>query len=227
MELISKTLSDSYGNTLFKVTFRTDKGKETVRTLSVDDYISLIKNSREEVKTGFLFLDEVPQGLIKCAVSEKPENFMAAFYLPSERTGSLVLGRPLNIIQPKRVAFYGQLNGQVFFNLFAVKDEVITDNTVLYTYPLGHASEFGNTCIGSAFATRAKNVKEAATLLSSFFIADNSGHMYTSTQTTLGIPFGELMQMLSEAQVFPEEILKPGAYNLKRAWDYFTKTNNI
>ena len=36
MEFFSKAISDNYGNTLFKVTFKNDKGKETVRTISVE-----------------------------------------------------------------------------------------------------------------------------------------------------------------------------------------------
>lgn len=228
MDFETKMNSDRYGNTLFNVLLK--DGDEVVKkTLTLDKFIELITDGREVYRDILLNTTDVPKGAYKIACSENPAVFSAVFFMPEEIGGSMVLMQPLSYIQPRRVVYVsnriGHNGGSLLeVDIFAVKDTVLTDDTRLYWYPLGHVDSDGHSCFGNV-PHSVTSIMDVPSIVELFFMGDNSGHYFIKGKTVkVKYSFGQMMEKLSTRKTFPYNWLMPAQYTtVKELWAYKLK----
>ena len=207
MNFASQALETETGQTLFRVILKEDSGRELIKTLTVDDYLSLLGSSiRHNLDYSSLPASFFPEGYIHGYIAN-PENY-SMIWRHSARLHQMnhsVIGRHL-IPFPELV-----------FGL-TIKDGYIRDARVfatkggddLYQYPFGNVSEAGHICMGNISV---QGLNEGPQAFEDDFFAGvtNNDYFKPGSHVTLKCTQEALIKKLEGKDKFPDRYLKRGA----------------
>lgn len=216
-ELMSKFITDKNGQTLVKVSYNDVYDNSVTKTISLEDYINLLKGATtfekeaDEIKIGAL-----PKGFVDGSVSS--DGSLKAIIKIDKNTHFFALKEDSiqkNYFLPfPRLLFFLSTgkNGKIISgNVFAIKDEEIKENTIFYQYPFGNVNSSGSICFGN-INEKATCLKEMDNIIFSFFNSITSSHYYNSKiYSCLNLSQLALAEHLSTLKEFPDEILIPSA----------------
>ena len=102
-------------------------------------------------------------------------------------------------------------NGYVSCRIFAVKDEILTEDTVLYQFPYSNVSDSGHVCFGTneiIFSEPKEMKTDCERMVDIFFSSPYNGDYYAEKYTSWLEPdMRKLFEKLSSREQFPNEIL--------------------
>ena len=119
---------------------------------------------------------------------------------------------------PNTLYTYSVLNGVVQSkHCFAVIDDVITPETVLYRFPFGNVGSMGSMCYGNIHLPDCTELSSIDTLVELFLSGDVNDDLYHPSDTAKNCKQFELYQFLEGKKKFPTKILvKDTEYGVKK-----------
>ena len=205
----SEAQTDRLGNTVFSVTLTDpDTGKEEARTISMDDYISLLTGSRVEV----LKYINIPSGFLPKGVREASLNstrsYIVDWVVPGKKR-PFYYGRGDKIAKryvvpfPTLAFFLDVRDGYVRDKrVFALKE----GDETLYQYPFGNVGSGGSICMGNIVD---KELSESVdNFTDDFFSGVTNDDLWSKDNISVGSwTQPKLLEEASKLDVFPEKWL--------------------
>ena len=205
-EMVSRTINDKVGHTMFEVTFTTGKGEVVRKVLNPEEYASLIGASLKEVrqKSWRLKPEMIPEGFLDGVIAD-PKNYHIAFKVKGQvrhfvhTSGSYLIPFP-DLVFVVRVS-----KGIVGGSVYALKDG---DDT-LYQYPFGNVSTAGKICFGNIDPSAV--VKRGPAVMTELFFTGktNNDYIHEGSHIRSKLTQEELLQQLNGKKKFPKRLLKP------------------
>ncbi|MCH5248331.1 MAG: hypothetical protein J1E98_00290 [Lachnospiraceae bacterium] len=95
--------------------------------------------------------------------------------------------------------------------VFTLKDEEATEDSILYRYPYGNVHDNGNVCWGNNAFPVIPEIKRLETAMTLFIQSPCNSDLYESKKCIgqTNVPLRELFEQLRNVQSFPEEYLMP------------------
>ena len=208
MKMYSESVTDKTGHILMKTRIETESGQVTERTLSWEDYISLIGGSAkvEEAYTpinpGFM-----PEGLVSAKVASK-DTWKCVWREPAKVRQFVHLSGHYRIPFPDLVFSVQVKKGTVLNkHVFAVKGE----QDMLYRYPFGNVSpSSGSICMGNI---KIDGLEDHISAFSEefFFGKTNNDYFHPGSHVKPKFTQEELLRRLDGKSKFPAKWLLPVA----------------
>lgn len=206
----AEMLLDNKKDVFWRVTTTNKKGASSTKVLSHEVYVNMLKNNtiiRKEPKRHRL--GSLPYGYVD-AIYGEPGDYQIAVLYPAKIRGVKYYNNTYRIPNPNTLFIYDVKRGVVCSKLcFAVKDETITDETILYHYPFGNVGEYGSMCYGNIKLPDVTNMSAIDELVELFLSGDVNDDLYTTSKTTKNCKQFELYEFLEGKKKFPDKILCP------------------
>lgn len=214
MTLKSEALTDQTGNTVFRVELTDKSGIQRVRTISLEDYITLLQGAKVtkghyvHLKEGFL-----PEGVRDAFISDQ-RNYIVSYVVPGRKRAFLYQNgysqRPKRHVVPyPDLAFILQVSeGHVSIKkVFALKGEELCN------YPFGNVSRSGDICMGNIESKDLESSVDSFT--DDFFMGvTNNDYFDPRMKNTEGFDQPKLLHKLSGLDKFPDRWLVTKNKNL-------------
>lgn len=171
--LESKLVTSKNGVCMFRIRFEKSDGIIIEKTVSLEDYVSIIRNASVEVqKEEYYSLTNLPENVYSVAATSSEDIFRVTMFVPGTVRGvtfckDFIYRVPYPNLVMKLCIVKGKM---VDSQIFAVKDDTFSPDTELYQYPFGNVSSDGYACWGSIDRT-CKRVAEVPELIERFFEA--------------------------------------------------------
>lgn len=180
----------------------------------VISYDTLVKILIKSAVDRHMFNASVPDN--SYLIYEKDEGYGCIFLVKGKKRPLLFekANRCLTYVVPyPNLVFNARVSasGGVSCDIFAVKEEMLTDETVLYQFPYSNVSNLGQVCFGGnrlKFSEPRSLKEDCEMMVDTFFSAPYNGDYYTKKYTAwLEADMKKLLERLSQCEQFPTEIL--------------------
>lgn len=215
MILKSNFTHDDLGNDIVECYFVDDNGLGTEKSMLLLDYINMLKGcTTQRVSKDWYQLGSLPKGYYNGYYSNENEKFVSIVVEKSKNLLSLALaGKTKNyhICFPKLLfVITANINSSSSLYCYALKDEIVTDESLLYAYPYGNVNfETGSVCMGGNNC-KISTFKDFELRIEQFFSLSTANHYYTPGQNTSWlVELNVLAEKLKTYDAFPDEILIP------------------
>lgn len=213
LELTSTTRTDATGNTVFDVVIRTSDGREKRRSLFLDDYITLLSESKK-TKDNYAVI---------------PEGFLPADTIEACVASTSQYDVIWRVHGEKRLMLYGPAGQEpkahtvpfpdLIFRL-SVDDGIIRTKECyaakkgdqhLYIYPFGNVATNGGICMGNIYVDELDKRVDSFTDCFFLGITNNDYWSVTDRVNIKGCDWSQakLIEELEKRDVFPYEWLVP------------------
>lgn len=210
--LESRLILDNFRRPFFHVKCSMKKGSVVQKTISLEDYRTMLGIVSREVKEKYILLPPLPQGYYCGGLGTKNGSFWVALHVPSGKHQYVVahtnevFHQPypglLFLLEAKKGNWVNQL-------VYALADHEPTECSILYHYPYGHVSGRGSICMGSCIKKEA-NFSTAHSFVEEFFLGKDAGHSYGPGKNAKPvIPLRELVLSVQKKGEFPIDWLIP------------------
>lgn len=213
--LESTLVFDKFHQPFFKVTCCFEDGSQIQKTISFRDYQNLIGCGIKEVKELYRDVPTLPKFFYKGGVTTRTDSFWVTFFVPKgyRQWGYEKTQEFLSVPYPN-LFFVVEVNkGTVVKrSVYAVKDELPTEESKLYLYPYGNVDQYGGICMGSCHV-KMESLSSSDNFVEAFFLGKDAGHYYKKgIMAKPEVPLRELISLVGEKGCFPEEWLMPSMY---------------
>lgn len=213
-ELVLDDLKDAF----WRVTTTNAKGASTTKVLSHETYVNMLRKNtivRKEAKKHSL--GRIPYGYVDCLYGSQGNYEIAVMY-PGKVRGVKYYKDTYRVPYPNTLYTYNVLKGVVQSkHCFAVIDDVITPETVLYRFPFGNVGSMGSMCYGNIHLPDCTELSSIDTLVELFLSGDVNDDLYQASDTAKNCKQFELYQFLQGKKKFPTKILvKDTDYGVKK-----------
>lgn len=168
-KLTAQTVRSEMGIVAFVCTLETGDGTICQRTMSIDDFVTLIQGATRRVTTSKLRVGAIPEGFVDGFVSNDAGTLGAIIKVPSQKH-QFVLN-----YDGKRKSYYLPMPN-LLYTIYAYEGN-ITDfrcytyrhwegmDTDICQYPFGNVSLGGSVCTGSIQSRKIKNFMDCALVI--------------------------------------------------------------
>ena len=216
--LESKLVTSKNGVCMFRIRFEKSDGTTVEKTVSLEDYVSIIRNASVEVqKEEYYSLTNLPENVYSVAATGSKDTFRVTMFVPGKVRGvtfcnSFIYRVPYPNLVMKICVVKGKMVGS---QIFAVKDDTLSPDTELYQYPFGNVDTSGLACWGSIDRT-CKRVEEVPNLIERFFEAGTNNHYYEAGVTiSKNLSLSEQYTKLERLKKYPDNYLVSTGRKLK------------
>jgi len=206
---------DSSGETVVTVN-ATKNGEGVLRKVTLADFLKMMDVNSEYAEDVLYFTHGIAQEGLISSISDNQGGLGAIFHLKKGKQFFSTKGKNYMLPFPGLVfAIRVNMDGVLKVGLcYAVKDAVITEDTILYRYPYGNVSgDNGKICFGSGNVEKPDGpitYKEIYRYIDLFLSADTSPHYYKpGSTTTIQKEFIDLIEYINELGEFPDASLLP------------------
>lgn len=210
--LETRLIYDSFHRALFDTTTIFDDGSVVKKKLSFEDFKKALGIATVKQKLEYAPIPVLPKYFYKGGVTPKADSFWVALFVPAglhqyciQQTNEF-----MQLPYPALLFVLRVENGSASTRLcFAVKDDILTERSVLYQYPYGHVARGGSICMGSCNANM-PSISQADAFVDAFLSGKDAGHYYTQgVFAKPKVSLRKLVGMVKEKGEFPKEWLMP------------------
>lgn len=169
VKLTAQTVRSDLGKVAFVCTLEMEDGTSCQRTMSIDDFVTLIQGATRRDSAAVLKVGAIPDGFVNGFVSNTPGTLGAIIKVPSQKH-QFVLN-----YEGKRKSYYMPMPNLLY--LIYANTGTVTDfrcytykhwddmDTCLCKYPFGNVSSTGEVCTGSIKNRKIKNFMDCALVI--------------------------------------------------------------
>lgn len=204
----SEALQDMTGHTLFRVIYTQKDGKEIIKTISLEDYLSLLGSSvKEELQYSYIPEGFYPAGYIGGSFADT-KNYTAVWKVEARkrtinhtRAGRKMIPFPSLVFGLRVDRGYAQ--GRVF---------ALKNGNKLYQYPFGNVSTSGSICMGNISSC----TEEGPQIFEDDFFAGvtNDDYFSPGSHVSLKCSQVDLISKLVDKEKFPDKWLIGSSGNI-------------
>ncbi len=209
-KLMAELVFDCLKDAFWRVTTVNSKGASITKVLSHEEYVNLLARNtivRKEAKKHRL--GKLPFGYVDCLYG-KPGCYRIAVMYPEKVRGVKYYKDTYRVPYPNTLYIYTVEKGAVQTKTcYAVKDDVITENTKLWQFPFGNVSDIGGMCYGVIKIPNCTEMSEIDTLVELFLSGEVNDDLYHPSRTTKNCKQFELYKYLTGKKKFPKSLLAP------------------
>lgn len=216
--LESQMVTAKNGACIFRVCFKKSDGTTIEKTVSLEDYVTMIRSATVNIaKEEYFALENLPQNVYSVGATNSNDTFRVTMFVPGKIRGvtfcsSFIYRVPYPNLVMRLCIVKGKL---VSSQIFAVKDDMLSPDTELFQYPFGNVDETGFACWGSVDRT-CENVANVPELIERFFEAGTNNHYYTTGKTiTQNLSLSEQYKKLERLEKYPDRYLVSTGKKLK------------
>lgn len=208
----SEVVYDCMGNALMRVSYEGDDGIVTEKNVTMDTYLSIIKDATYSNLSSMVRIGRLPKGYVDGLISADSKNtFSVVVAVPAEKRALSFGHKHWYIPYPGLIFLFTVLHGELQKkSCFAYIDKQVTESTKLYQYPFGNVSEMGSICMGSMTIQNLTDMCDVESIIDDFFFSETNNDYYSKKNHT-GMKQEELLKRLSKLDTFPEEWLTPNS----------------
>lgn len=205
-QLSSQMVCDMTGHTVFQVRFVSTQGEVVQKTLTPEDYASLIGASLKETKRSFWRIkqDFLPEGFIDGCISDA-NNYMIAFKVKGMVRPFAHTSGVYQIPYPDLVFVLTMGRGRLMHKeVYAMKEG---DSETLYQYPFGNVSQSGDICMGNINLAEIK--ENGPQMFADLFFLGKTNNDYYHEGSHISSKWSqeELLRRLDGKKKFPARLL--------------------
>lgn len=212
-KFVSEIKYDTLGQPYVTVTITDKNGFQIKKDMEIDNYINFLsENTRIIREVQRLRIGKFPYGYYDGSIAT--DGSMSVIIVLPKAKRYFNDGKAREIVFPS-LCFYLKTNrdGRLIDSLcYALKDNAPPNkDTKLYLYPYGNVSHTGFICWGNGqqYTKELVTLKDFETVLEVFFSSKTAPHFYQAdVNTSLGVTHHELVEIMSEKDEFPEDILR-------------------
>ena len=190
------------------VTTENSAGKGSQRVITPQQFIDILLNATDEEKA-LPRIGRIPEGFYDGYTDSRRGVHEAIMYIPAGVRPLLFIGsdEPLIVPFPVLVFYFRTKMGKVTVSkVFAAKDEKLTENTVLYSYPFGNVHDDGRICWGGNVLPDIKQLTDFEKLVEMFLGSETNNDLYRNVG---GVTQEQLLAKLKGKKFFPNKWLVP------------------
>lgn len=212
MEIISKSVTDDFGNLMMDVTIKSD-GEILHKVIGVEDYLQMFSKNIEN-KAHFVEVPRLPETVVSAYMdSERADSFKAIVRYPAEKRAFSFMGQQMLLPFPAlhaRIVVEKGVRKET--QLYAIKD-LDAKEPILCQYPFGNVNSYGGgCCYGNIVIQNLKDVSYAPSVLDAFLFGETNNDLWGSKRVKNGAGAffetqGDLIEALKGLDSFPEEWL--------------------
>lgn len=210
--LEARLVYDSFHRPLFDTTTTLDDGSIIRKKLSFENFKKALGIASKRQKLVYSPIPALPKFFYKGGVTTKADSFWVALFVPAGLHQYCIsqTNEFMQLPYPSLLFVLEVQGGRAKSRLcYAVKDDVLTDGSILCQYPYGHVSRSGDICMGSCSAIM-QNITQADAFVDAFLSGKDAGHYYTQgAYAKPKVPLRKLVGMVKERGEFPKEWLLP------------------
>lgn len=195
------------------------------KTLTFKAFVKWLSGSLKEKEELIYYpVGKIPKGYVDALICNNG-SFHIAVRTPMAKRQVIYMGHPMYCAFPPLV-FMLHINAEgtlIGANCFALKEEQVKEDSLLWQYPYGHVSKTGSICMGSVPKNNLYGLASAQTVIDNFFLGEDQGHNYREDYTLLKVHLGELFSIMEKAETFPIQYLTGEKSTFKEEWEKFKK----
>ena len=207
---------DILGNPIFKTIASFGDGSSLQKTLSFEDYKKLLDIATKVVEDKYISIPKLPKYYYEGGATKKRNSFWVALFVPGNMHQFYYQTTEEMLFVPyPNMLFLLKIEKGVASSryCYAIADDMLKENSILYQSPYGHVDTTGDICMGSC-STKFASISEADTFIEQFILGANQGHYYTKEDMTVkNVSLRELLGLVEKKGYFPSEWLKPMELN--------------
>lgn len=195
------------------VTTEDAEGKGTRRVIAPQQFIDILLNTMDEEKN-LPRIGRIPEGFYDGHSDARRGVYEAIIYVPAGIRPLLFSGYEEHLIIPfpSLVFYFRTKMGKITVSkVFATKDKILTDNTVLYGYPFGNVHDDGRICWGGNVLPNIKQLADFEKVIELFLGAGTNNDLYRNVG---GVTQELLLKKLKGKSSFPNKWLVPSNYTV-------------
>lgn len=208
MKIQAESLEGKYGEVSMRVSVTTDEGLETLKTVSLGDFVRLFDKSLVPVIEEEYSTMTLPKGATKVAQASD-DTFRVNVVYEAERR-QLVFGKVIyHVPFPRLIFSFDVKKGKaVGKRCFALKP----NSNELYRYPFGNVSADGSICFGSIDLGAVTGGHCIDRIVDDFFHGVTNNDYYKAGETiSPNFSQQQLLEKLKNMDTFPTEWLMPAS----------------
>lgn len=204
----SEVVYDCMGNALMRVSYEDENGIVTEKNVTMDTYLSIIKDSTYSNSAPMVRIGRLPKGYVDGLISaDSKDTFSVVVAVPADKRALSFGHKHWYVPFPGLIFLFTVSHGNLQKkSCFAYTDKQVSESTELYQYPFGNVSDTGNICMGSVTTQNLTDMCDVESIIDDFFFSETNNDYYSGKNHT-GMKQEELLKRLKELDTFPEEWL--------------------
>lgn len=230
VQLTAQTVRSDLGKVAFVCTLEMEDGAICQRTMSIDDFVTLIQGATRRDTVSALKVGEIPDGFVDGFVTNVTGTLGAIIKVPSQKHQFVLnySGRRKSYYLPMPNLLYTiyAYNGTITdFRCYTYRHWEGGD-TDLCHYPFGNVSSSGGVCIGSIKRRKIKNFMDCALVIEDTLCGEtNKDYLQDNDNVNLAKSIDQFSfcDELEKMEAFPHNLLLSTGKNVDTVTQDFFK----